>query len=65
MDSQKKRKDLPALVISMASSGHVEFKELDVLGHPKPAGWPLPVFAVEALTKELLRSQPKGIEGPL
>jgi hypothetical protein len=52
-DYSEKEKRFTNLVISMPSSGHVEVKELDVLGHPKPAGWSLPVAVVKALAKEL------------
>lgn len=39
------------LIISVPSSGFVDVKELDALGHPKQAGWSLPVAVVEALSK--------------
>ena len=51
-DSER-AKGLPKLIISMPSSGLVDVKELDALGHPKQAGWSLPVSVVEALAKKL------------
>jgi len=51
-DSEK-AKGLADLIISMPSSGLVDVKELDALGHPKQAGWSLPVSVVEALAKKL------------
>lgn len=57
-----KSKRLGNVVISMPSSGFVDVKELDVLGHPKLAGWSLPVVVVEALAKKLvIKKQEKGI----
>jgi len=38
-----------SVLISMLSSEHVDIKEFDRLGHPKLAGWSLPVVVVEAL----------------
>ena len=51
-DSEKE-KSFTNLMISMPSSRLVDIKELDALGHTKPAGWSLPVAVVEALAKEL------------
>ncbi|MFH1742472.1 MAG: hypothetical protein ABIH23_26000 [bacterium] len=51
-DSEKEKR-FTNLIISMPSSGLVDIKELDVLGHPRLAGWSLPVAVVEALAKKL------------
>lgn len=51
-DSEKAKR-FTDLIISMPSPGLVDIKELDALGHPKQAGWSLPVSVVEALAKKL------------
>jgi len=51
-DSEKTKR-FNNLIISMPSSGLVDIKELDALGHPKQAGWSLPAIVVEALAKKL------------
>jgi len=51
-DSERSKR-FSNLIISMPSSGLVDIKEVDALGHPKSAGWSLPVSAVEALAKKL------------
>ncbi len=48
----KREKRFTNVVIRMPSSGIIDIKELDTLGHPKPAGWSLPVVVVEALGKK-------------
>jgi len=53
-DSEKEKR-FTHLIISMPSSGLVDVKELDALGHPKQAGWSLPVTVVEALAVESSR----------
>lgn len=52
-NDSEKAKGFAKLIISMPSSGLVDVKELDALGHPKQAGWSLPVSVVEALAKKL------------
>jgi hypothetical protein len=52
-NDSEKAKRFTNLMISMPSSGLVDVKELDALGHPKQAGWSLPVSVVAALAKKL------------
>jgi hypothetical protein len=47
-------KSLISINVPSPFSRHIDVKQLDALGRPKPAGWSLPIVVVEALTKELV-----------
>jgi len=47
-DSEREMR-FESLVIRTPSSGHIDVKELDNLGHAKAVGWLLPVAVVEAI----------------